>query len=296
MRQILDRLWQLGIPHVTIVVGPRPGRGGADPSGRAGGRPGDDHRRARPRQRPGPWLAHRRHGRRRARSPRRLLSFAIATTYTTRWPAPAIGRRRSGRWPPHGSTRSAPWPRSPWSGPRWRPSTRRWNRWLGTGCNNVSVFAIATTDAAEASAGALLAHELPPAARRGRGTGRTAGPAAACGIPPCGSIAARPLGRAGRAAGPRCSGDTAIRVEPDGSVIPARGPFRAGRQPDRTTIGRPSNRAKCIRSYRRRVESDTHCDRCPGLAICAADCPRESGRLGGGGVTVEVNVAENSGS
>ena len=27
-------------------------------------------------------------------------------------------------------------------------------------------------------------------------------------------------------------------------------------------------------AYRRRVQTDTHCDECPGLAICAADCPR----------------------
>ena len=74
--------------------------------------------------------------------------------------------------------------------------------------------------------------------------------------------------------GPRCSGDTAIRVEPDGSVFPARGPFRAAGnliEDDWESI----EQSDVFTSYRQRVESDTHCDQCPGLAICAADCPRE---------------------
>ena len=74
--------------------------------------------------------------------------------------------------------------------------------------------------------------------------------------------------------GPRCGGDTAVRVEPDGAVIPARGPYAsAGNllEDDWETI----ERSEVFQRYRRRVESDTHCDECPGLAICAADCPRE---------------------
>lgn len=73
--------------------------------------------------------------------------------------------------------------------------------------------------------------------------------------------------------GPRCGGDHAVRVEPDGSVIPARGPcLSAGNLlSDRWER---IHRSKVMRDYRRRVETDTHCDDCPGLAICAADCPR----------------------
>ncbi len=74
--------------------------------------------------------------------------------------------------------------------------------------------------------------------------------------------------------GPRCSGDAAIRVEPDGSVIPPRGAHRvAGNilQDNWATIW--ANEA--FHRYRERVQSPTRCEVCPGLAICAADCPRE---------------------
>jgi radical SAM protein with 4Fe4S-binding SPASM domain len=73
--------------------------------------------------------------------------------------------------------------------------------------------------------------------------------------------------------GPRCGGDHAVRVEPDGSVIPARGPFRSAGNL-LTDPWEKIHRHEVFRSYRRRVETDTHCDDCPGLAICAADCPR----------------------
>ena len=73
--------------------------------------------------------------------------------------------------------------------------------------------------------------------------------------------------------GPRSSGDHAIRVENDGSVFVARGPWRA--------VGNILHDAweviaanETYEAYRKRVQSDTHCDECPGLAICAADCPR----------------------
>ncbi|MFQ5617179.1 MAG: hypothetical protein ACE5GO_12070, partial [Anaerolineales bacterium] len=75
-------------------------------------------------------------------------------------------------------------------------------------------------------------------------------------------------------AGPRCAGDVAVRIEPDGSVIPPRGPFKAAgnllRDSWETIWGRD-----VFRIYRERVETPTRCDVCPGLAICAADCPRE---------------------
>lgn len=74
--------------------------------------------------------------------------------------------------------------------------------------------------------------------------------------------------------GPRCSGDLVVRVEPDGSVIPPRGPYLSTgnllRDSWDTIWGN-----EAFRIYRERVESPTRCDVCPGLAICAADCPCE---------------------
>jgi radical SAM protein with 4Fe4S-binding SPASM domain len=64
-----------------------------------------------------------------------------------------------------------------------------------------------------------------------------------------------------------------VRIGPDGSVIPARGPNRAAgnllSDSWEAIAGSPVYRA-----YQERIASDTHCDDCPGLAICAADCPR----------------------
>ncbi len=73
--------------------------------------------------------------------------------------------------------------------------------------------------------------------------------------------------------GPRASGDTAVRVEPDGAVLPARGPRIVGGN----LLSDPWPRiheSLAFRQYRARVEHDTHCEQCPGLAICAVDCPR----------------------
>lgn len=73
--------------------------------------------------------------------------------------------------------------------------------------------------------------------------------------------------------GPRTAGDNSIRVESDGSVIPARGPLRSAGNlltGDWDTI----STHEVYRNYRQRLGANTHCDACPGLAICAADCPR----------------------
>lgn len=74
--------------------------------------------------------------------------------------------------------------------------------------------------------------------------------------------------------GPRCSSDLAIRVEPDGAVIPPRGPRRiAG---NLLVDPWPAIwQDAAFKAYRSRVERPTYCLTCPGLAICAADCPRE---------------------
>lgn len=73
--------------------------------------------------------------------------------------------------------------------------------------------------------------------------------------------------------GPRCSGDTAIRVEPDGSVLPARGPAQSAGNLLKDSWEKIA-RSPVMRRYRDRLRSDTRCPDCPGLVICAADCPR----------------------
>ena len=65
--------------------------------------------------------------------------------------------------------------------------------------------------------------------------------------------------------GPRCSGDAAVRVESDGSVIPARGPRVSSGNLLKDKWKR-IHRSRVFRNYRQRVETDTHCAECPGLA------------------------------
>jgi radical SAM protein with 4Fe4S-binding SPASM domain len=75
-------------------------------------------------------------------------------------------------------------------------------------------------------------------------------------------------------AGPRCSGDLAVRVLPDGTVIPPRGPWRdAGNLLSQSWDEIWAHGA--FRLYRERVQAPTRCEQCPGLAICAADCPAQ---------------------
>lgn len=75
-------------------------------------------------------------------------------------------------------------------------------------------------------------------------------------------------------AGPRSSGDVAVRVEPTGEVIPPRGPYHsAGNLLSDSWASIWDD--DVFRDYRERVEAPTRCDICPGLAICAADCPRD---------------------
>jgi radical SAM protein with 4Fe4S-binding SPASM domain len=74
--------------------------------------------------------------------------------------------------------------------------------------------------------------------------------------------------------GPRCTSDVAIRVEPDGTVITPRGPRRIAGNLLRDPWPAIWQDA-AFKAYRGRVERPTRCLTCPGLAICAADCPRE---------------------
>jgi len=75
-------------------------------------------------------------------------------------------------------------------------------------------------------------------------------------------------------AGPRCSGDVAVRVEPNGDVFPPRGRYESAGNLNDDTWDTIWN-APVFRDYRERVEAPTRCDVCPGLTICAAGCPRD---------------------
>ncbi len=140
------------------------------------------------------------------------------------------------------------------------------------GIMNAGVFALASSYEADASAGALLANELVPAARAVEELAEQLD-VRLMWYPPVQFDPSKSLGEQ-VCRGPRSSGDTAIRVEPDGSVIAARGPFRAFGNVI-TQEWSAMQGSEAYQNYRNRLESNTHCDTCPGLALCAADCPRE---------------------
>lgn len=137
---------------------------------------------------------------------------------------------------------------------------------------NVSFFAIATPPGAPTHSDALIADALPQVASLVEESSHEFNVRFLWEPPverdPSKTIAEQCL------AGPRCAGDAAIRIEPDGSVIPPRGPYRvAGNllQQEWSTIWDH----EAFRIYRERVATPTRCDTCPGLAICAADCPKD---------------------
>ena len=74
--------------------------------------------------------------------------------------------------------------------------------------------------------------------------------------------------------GPRSAGDVSIRVEPDGSVYPPRGPMTPAGNLTTESWKEIWDR-DAFRRYRERVESPTHCDICPELEVCAAACPAD---------------------
>ncbi|MFC1571965.1 SPASM domain-containing protein [Candidatus Eisenbacteria bacterium] len=85
-------------------------------------------------------------------------------------------------------------------------------------------------------------------------------------------------------AGPRCTGDVTVRVEPDGSVIPARGPWMAAGNllhDDWETIWSHS----AFRVFRERIAEPRACAMCPGLAICESGCPADPDGWTSDGVT-----------
>lgn len=139
---------------------------------------------------------------------------------------------------------------------------------------NISFFAVAALDSVPAAqrGGALPARGLPQVAALVE-SAASAAQVRYLWEPPVQYQPTRPLAEQVQR-GPRCAGDAAVRVEPDGSVIPARGSYSSVGNvlTDKweTIWAQPA-----FRAYRARVEAATRCEVCPGLAICAADCPRE---------------------
>lgn len=74
--------------------------------------------------------------------------------------------------------------------------------------------------------------------------------------------------------GPRTGGDVSIRVEPGGEVYAARGAFRPAGNLLQQELKQIWN-SEAFRKYRERLQAPTHCEICPGLEICAADCPAD---------------------
>ncbi|MBN2577367.1 MAG: SPASM domain-containing protein [Pirellulales bacterium] len=73
--------------------------------------------------------------------------------------------------------------------------------------------------------------------------------------------------------GPRTGGDTTIRVEPDGRVFAPRGPNQpAGNL--LTESWEQIAESRMYRRFRHRLEAKVHCRDCPSLAVCVADCLR----------------------
>jgi radical SAM protein with 4Fe4S-binding SPASM domain len=83
----------------------------------------------------------------------------------------------------------------------------------------------------------------------------------------------RPL-REQLVAGPRCSGDVAVRVQPDGGVLPPRGEAVAAGNLLEQPWARIWEHA-AFRAFRERVDAASRCPECPGLASCAAACPAD---------------------
>jgi radical SAM protein with 4Fe4S-binding SPASM domain len=143
-----------------------------------------------------------------------------------------------------------------------------------SGVTNISFFAIAVANEAspEERDGAIPASAMPQVAALVEGTAHQVR-VRHLWQPPVLRNPQKPLATQVRE-GPRCSGDVAVRVEPDGAVIPPRGPYQSAgnllKDPWATIWEHPA-----FRIYRERIEAPTRCNVCPGLAICAADCPRE---------------------
>ncbi len=75
--------------------------------------------------------------------------------------------------------------------------------------------------------------------------------------------------------GPRAAAD-AVRIEPDGGVIPPIGPAVSGGNMFQADW-KPIARSEAFRAWKRRREAAVRCAECPGLAVCAGGCLREAG-------------------
>ncbi len=74
-------------------------------------------------------------------------------------------------------------------------------------------------------------------------------------------------------AGPRTAGDIAVRVEADGRVFAPRGRECAGNLLAESWQNIWNH--ECFTRYRQRLQAPTRCSDCPDLEICAADCPKD---------------------
>ena len=138
---------------------------------------------------------------------------------------------------------------------------------------NVTGYAIACTDDDEAAAqaGALPARALPQVAttffEMAEGLD-----ARFLWAPPKRFDSTKALDQQVRE-GPRTTGDVTIRVTADGTVWPARGAQHAGNilENDWGEIWS----AEAFDRYRKRVKAPTRCPECPDLPLCKADCPKD---------------------
>lgn len=145
---------------------------------------------------------------------------------------------------------------------------------LGEDIRNLSFFAVACLDGEEEAdaAGALPARSLPQVATVVTECAEEAG-ARFIWEPPVRFDPRKTLADH-IMAGPRASGEASIRVEPDGTVCPPRGKRRACGNMLREDWSQIWNHEAFTR-YRESVEAPSRCDVCPGLALCAAACPKD---------------------
>lgn len=74
--------------------------------------------------------------------------------------------------------------------------------------------------------------------------------------------------------GPRCAGEAAVRVRADGGIVPPTGPARSAG----SLLEDPWSRIwddPAFAAWRSAVDDPPRCDACPGLAVCAAGCPKD---------------------
>jgi radical SAM protein with 4Fe4S-binding SPASM domain len=145
---------------------------------------------------------------------------------------------------------------------------------VGKGIRTLSFFALACLDGEEKedAAGALPARALPQVATM------VAECAEECGArflwdPPVRFDLRKALADY-VIAGPRAGAEASIRVEPDGTVYAPRGPREPCGNLLRQSWDAIRKHPAFIR-YRESVEAPSRCPACPGLALCAAACPKD---------------------